>query len=170
MATMLLPCSTSVSYTHLFQVAVGGRHDTHVYFRGFRIPHLYIFPCFEPVSYTHLDVYKRQDRSTTVCRNGLDNILRILRELVTGLHGNTTDSVESTLADFSTVFQVDTGALRLSRKPVSYTHLFPNTFIRLTPILTNRQGDTLHHLPHVFHLVQGSGHQTIVLVLSLLHI
>ena len=41
---------------------------------------------------------------------------------------------------------------------------FPNTFIRLTPILTNRQGDTLHHLPHVFHLVQGSGHQTIVLV------
>ena len=30
-----------------FQVAVGGRHDTHVYFRGFRIPHLYIFPCFE---------------------------------------------------------------------------------------------------------------------------
>ena len=64
----------------------------------------------------NLLVDTNHQRSTTVCRNGLDNILRILRELVTGLHGDTTDSVESTLADFSTVFQVDTGTLRLSRK------------------------------------------------------
>ena len=78
-----------------------------------------------PVSYTHLDVYKRQAQDILDCyaearKAGHDDINM---DLIAGLPGDTVESFERSLRQAIALDPENITVHTLTLKPVSYTHL-----------------------------------------------